>query len=259
MGAKPSSARHIFILGAPRSGTTLVQLVVKSHSRLCTHGTESGIFTYRDLFDRNRNPFGLDREVLHRQREKCESIVEFFDACVQEVLDEKGTDCFVEKTPQHIKHLGFLTQHFPNSYFIHVYRDGRDCYCSARSGQPPLPRSESVEQFARYWQRCIQSRSAVADASQVLDVQYEKFTSRPEEGLRRIMDFIGLDVESQQLESEEREKDPRTGAPRHSKLTEEISTRSQGRWTSEMNKEEMETFEGIAGEELRYLGYKLRK
>ena len=211
------------------------------------------MFTWQDAF--SANPFGLNQDVIKKQFSEQTNLVGFFDACVEEFLEERSADRFVEKTPQHVKHTQFLADHFPNSHIVHIYRDGRDCYCSARKAQ--IPRGGDLERFARYWRTCIEARRSV-DSDQIIDVSYETLTKQPEGTMQKIMGALGDPLEEGQLHPSQRAEDQRADVPRFRKLGRSIDTSSQERWKDELTREEIRQFECIAGDQLSALGYETR-
>lgn len=252
--SQPSDQKHIFVIGAPRSGTTLLQTLVASHSLCCTYEGESNLFTWRNIFHKNDH-LGLDPDFVEVQMQSSGSLVAFFDACVDRFRNESKGKYFVEKTPQHIRHLSFLTEKFPKSKFVHIHRDGRDCFCSARTAG--IPRGEDVKQFADYWRTCVRSRMKASADNNILDVSYEELTASPYQTMKIVMRFIGEELEEGQVDSTTRRNDRRTKQKKFSRLSDEIDTSSQERWKKEMTDEEMQMFASCAADELRYLGYQV--
>ena len=62
-----SEKQHVFVVGAPRSGTTLLQVLIASHSRFCTWEGETQMFTWQNTFAANANTLGLDRSLVERE------------------------------------------------------------------------------------------------------------------------------------------------------------------------------------------------
>ena len=250
-----SSKRHVFVIGAPRSGTTLLQTLIAGHSRYCTWEGETTMFTWRDTFSTTDNHLGLNEDVIETHFRRQNNLVDFFDACVGEFLEGRSADRFVEKTPQHVKHTQFLTHHFPKSHIVHIYRDGRDCYCSARKAE--IPRGGDLGRFARYWRTCIEARRS-ASSGQIIDVSYETLTAQPEDTMHRLMAALGDELESGQLDPSRRAEDQRADVQKFRKLGQSINTSSQGRWKGELSQKEVQRFEQIAGEQLRAFGYQTK-
>ena len=210
------------------------------------------MFTWRDTFSTTANHLGLNEKVIEQHVREQNNLVDFFDACVETFLEGRSADRLVEKTPQHVRHTQFLANHFPNADIVHIYRDGRDCYCSARKAQ--IPRGGDLQRFARYWRTCIEARRGV-DADQIVDVSYEELTRQPAETVDWIMEALGDEMEPEQLDSSRRAEDQRADVPKFHKLGRSIDTSSQKRWMDELSPEEVRQFERIAGDQLAALGY----
>ena len=247
-----SQSRHVFVLGAPRSGTTLVRSVLAVHDNLGAIDVETGFFMLRDLFSYHYR--GLDREELDACRRGSRDIVQFYDAYTHAILAGAGAGRFVEKTPQHVLRIAFLRRHFPNAQFINLYRDGRDCFCSARSHQPVI-QGAGAARFARYWRRCIRARLAQGQAPNVLDVKYEDLTRAPEPTVRGMMDFLGEEFDPRQIDPAHYSQTHLSGVKAFERLQGPISGSSVGRWRQELTPVEVRSFSRIAGAELSRLGY----
>ena len=247
-----SSEQHLFVVGAPRSGTTLLQVLLGNHSACCTWEGETKAFTWQNTFTAQRNIFGLTPSRVETFFDECRDLVAFFDACAREFRRERNARILVEKTPQHVHQTAFLVEHFPQSTVVHIHRDGRDCYCSARSTS--IPHGETVEEFARYWSKCTQARLDV-QSDQIVDVAYEAFVSSPRDELSAIMRAVGLPFEENQLSREQRAADPRAQVDKFDRLDRTIDASSVGTWTRELDRSDLRTFERIAGPQLEALGY----
>jgi hypothetical protein len=247
-----SSEQHIFVVGAPRCGTTLLQVLLGNHSACCTWEGETKTFTWQNIFTSQRDIFGLKASRVETFFDECRDLVAFFDACAREFRRERDARVLVEKTPQHVLQTAFLVEHFPESTVVHIHRDGRDCYCSARSAS--VPHGEAIEEFARYWSKCTQARLDV-QSDQIVDLAYEALVSSPRDELKPIMQAVGLQFEEHQLSQKQRAADPRAQADMFKRLSRSIDASSVGKWTEELDRDELRVFERIAGSQLEALGY----
>ncbi len=250
-----SEKNHIFVFGAPRSGTTLMKLILGAHSRLSGPGYETGIFMYKNIFQFQFD--GFSTAELDQIRRDSQDIVQFFDTFAERSLQKNPGDVFIEKTPPHVLQLNFLKKHFPNARFINIVRDGRDCFCSARR-HPNVVQGSHVERYAKYWRRCIQSRLK-HDQPNIFDVRYEDLVNDPETQVRAVMAFLQEEYEPNQIDPAyySQNKIAQTGKQHFSKLAQPINNSSQKRWTTEISAQEIEQFQAIAGSELQTLGYAL--
>jgi hypothetical protein len=118
----------IFIVGSPRSGTTLLRLILDSHSRIAC-GPETQILA--DLDDslcrhwRRLERYGRDEDYW---RAKCRTL---FEEVKLDYAASKGKSRWADKTPSYALHLPFITALFPEAQVVHVIRDARLVTASA--------------------------------------------------------------------------------------------------------------------------------
>lgn len=247
-----SATRIVFVVGAPRSGTSLVQSVLATHSGLFSIPGETGLFSWQNIFGRRH--FGLSWAENQALFAESRDVVDFFDRGVRLLESRQAGRVFVEKTPQHVLRLPFLTRRFPRARFVHVVRDGRDCYASAKS-HPGVPQATSARRFARYWTKCVVAGGRMAADPRLLTVRYEDFVRDPSGELERMMRFLELAPEPGQLDPD------RFGIHRRARRAEfrllgtPISTARIGRFRAELSAAERRAFERIAGRPLAAHGY----
>jgi hypothetical protein len=247
-----SQTRTIFVLGAPRSGTSLLQSVLAAHDRLFSIPGETGLFSRQNIFTRRH--LGLSWAENRALFDESRDLVDFFDRAVRLLESKNEGSTFVEKTPQHVLRLGFLLRRFPRASFLHVARDGRDCLVSARS-HPHIPQARSVATFARYWRRCVASPLRFPHEPRLLSIRYENFVSAPAAELERVMAFLGLEVEPEQLDPSRYGGHRRADREEFRLLRAPISDRRVDRWRTELSPTDVRTFERVAGRLLDAYGY----
>lgn len=250
-----SQEDHVFIVAAPRSGTTLIQAILNAHPQTLGFDYETSIFTSQNIFNKSRYTRVLSEREIDRLFETSTDVVDFFDKFTKTLADGRDAK-IIEKTPHHITRLGFILKHFPRANVLHVYRDGRDAYCSARAYQN-IKRARDIGTYARYWAKCIASRRKHGNHPKILDMSYEEFTKSPESSLKKVLHFIGLDYQPGLLDANTYGKYYRAANPNFKKLSEPINTSSLGRWRTELTSEEVARFEKVAGHQLQALGYPL--
>ncbi len=241
----------VFIVGSPRSGTTLLQRILSLHSRLCSISGETGIFTRQNLFDRERRHFGLAGADLESLFDDSSDIVDFFERGASRVCDGR---IFVEKTPQHVLHIPFILEYFPASRIIHIVRDGRDCYCSARSSGI-IPQAASLDGFARYWRKCVRAAMRHQGHERILEIRYEDLARHPRRRLSDIMRYLGLELEDRQTDPDAIGGDRRSDLGEFRRLKQAIGPASVGRWRTELTPRQVARFMKVARREIEHYGY----
>lgn len=126
----------VFILGAPRSGTTWTQLLLSQHPEVSTSPETHLVDGYlaplheRVRWEQERDMTGLTSVLPEDELRRL--FAEFAASVLGSVSSraEEGASVFVEKTPQNALHLDVLLEHFPGARFLHVIRDPRDVAAS---------------------------------------------------------------------------------------------------------------------------------
>lgn len=246
-----SRSQTISVLGSPRSGTTLLQSVLAAHSRLFSIPGETGLFSLQNIFARRH--LGLSWGENHTLFAESRDLVGFFDRAVRHLESKNRGRIFVEKTPQHVFRLDSLMRRFPSGRFLHVARDGRDWFASARS-HPRIPQASSVTGFARYWRRCVERPLELGDQARLLSIRYEDFVRAPALGLKRVMGFLDLDPEPSRLDPDQFGSH-RRGDLKEFRLLRSPITDQRGGWRGELSETEVRDFERVAGRLLDAYGY----
>jgi tetratricopeptide (TPR) repeat protein len=210
------SDRPIFILGLPRSGTTLADRIVSSHSRVGSLGehTSLGLAVIRlasknGARDTNLEdpPSGSKIDLIERSaqidfrelgRQYCETIAGFGNPAPR----------LIDKTPLNFLYLGLIRLALPNARVIHLRRHPLDsCYAIYKTlFRAGYPFSYSLQEVGRYfmaYHRLMQHwRELIPDA--FLDVDYESLVADPPRQARRMLDYLGLEWEDACLQSHRR-------------------------------------------------------
>jgi tetratricopeptide (TPR) repeat protein len=185
----------IFIVGMPRSGTTLVEQIIASHPQVygCGELADTDVMA-NDLWgDRLSGPVvpapppGLEPNRL----------AQLAEAYLQRRRAVCGNALRVtSKMPTNFFHLGLIALLFPKARVIHCRRDPLDtclsCFFTDFKKCPPYHyRLEDLGLYYRLYLRLMEHWRAVLPLA-MLEIQYEDLVGRPEELSRRMIDFCGL-------------------------------------------------------------------
>lgn len=249
-----SDREHIFITGAPRSGTTLVKTILAAHPAIEGGDYEStGIFKPRNLYQYSCGE--TENGWIQISAEEASNLVDFYDQLADALLEYYGGEYFVDKIWPHKYRLKYVFAKFPRARWIHMIRDGRDAYCSACE-HPNVPQSELLSRFARYWDRSNRLIERIVPAEKRVRVRYEDLARTPRCEIERIMDFLELSVDSDQFHPVASGQVPSIrDREYHQRLGEPVNANSVGRRKEELGTEEEKTFIEIAGSRLRRYGY----
>lgn len=245
-----SVTEHIFVVGPPRNGTTLVQNIFASHPQVAGSDTETFFFLKRRL-DTVKLP-ELDEENVLNHFLKSKTTAQFFDSIAKEFTEE-GSQKFVEKSPEHALVMPRILKIFPKAKIIFIYRDGRDAYISAlkHSGV----RLKIGENYPLLWRDSMHELKNLGADPRVLSIKYEELCEAPEKTLRPIIQACGLDYLENLLQSEKYSRTVYSQKKEHRRLQEAISARTVGIHHLPENKEYSFKFESVARDMLLYFGY----
>jgi Sulfotransferase family len=203
----------VFIVGAPRSGTTWVQRLLLDHPQICG-GQESHFFpgfAYpMQMFD--PRPMGerpVNLSTYWTKEAFFEELRGIWRRTMTPLLAAKPTaTILVEKTPQHAQYMDRIIDLLPASRFIHVIRDSRAVAASllAASRQPWGKRWAPSDALtaARVWKSHVLQACAMGASlgpQRYTTVHYEQLCADPVRHLVRLFAFIGLDVTEQWVRS----------------------------------------------------------
>lgn len=216
----------VFIVGMPRSGTSLVEQIAATHSRVTGVGELMDISRISDQVQahgRDRSPEELDSDLAPRLAD---------DYVVHLKRFGMGAARVVDKMPDNILHLGLIAVLFPAARVIFCRRDLRDtclsCYFCRFDETIPYAfdlgdcgvRALEIERLADHWRRVLPLR--------MLTIDHEVLVTDLEGESRRLIEFLGLDWEPGCLEFH------KTGRPILSasgwQVRQPLFTRSMGRW-----------------------------
>lgn len=223
----------VFIVGMPRTGTTLVERIISQDE-----GIKSGEETYDFTLafssvinryiaanpDRKLNPLSAALEVDYNE------IAKNYHDNLQGMLGP--AESYLDKTPFNFLYCGLIKKAFPNARIVHLVRDPMDtCFAVfktlfARAYFFSYDLEELAEYYIAYRQLMNHWQLLMPDA--ILDVRYEELVSSPLDASRRIADYVGLDWSPELIEVQNFDRQSSTASA--AQVREPIYTSSVGRW-----------------------------
>ena len=281
-----------FIVGAERSGTTLLRLMLDAHPDLaippethfidraaeaCEHALNPRqVFLETVMSHRRWGDFRIEGDLLAQRISAIEpfDLSEALRAFYELYAERFGKPRWGDKTPIYVHQMNLIQDLLPEAYFIHIIRDGRDV---ALSTKDLWFGPDSIEEAAQRWRSLIEkARRQSRELPRYLEIRYEDLVSNTESTLRKICNFVDLPWDPSMLAyhktAEERMSEIYRDivAPRGKKvvrgemrrslhtLTDKPPQRDRiGRWRQEMTAADRKRFEEVAGETLRELGYEV--
>jgi hypothetical protein len=200
----------IFVGGAPRSGTTLLQNMLDSHPQI-TGGPEflhlPDIIRLRRLMQPNLSKGWLDEYCTKAQADA--NIKQMIDNFLLPVARNMPTAYISEKTPANINVFADLAELYPDALFIQLLRDPRAVVASmlkvgrrARNkGVKTQGFTRSIAEAASYLSKCYTDGMAfqTRNDARLLTIKYEDLVKNPEALTHRICTFLELPWDSRML------------------------------------------------------------
>ena len=273
---------YLFVVGCPRSGTTLLQRVLDAHPDLSVvneaqfvprvlahHGldgdaplTQSMVAEVRSY--RRFARLDLGEKAVARAASASATYSQFVARLYDAVASQQGTPFAGEKTPDYVRFLTLLDRLFPWARFVHLVRDGRDVALSllewAAGGKGPgryaLWQEDPIATSALWWSAQVTAGrrdGARIGANRYHEVRYEALVADPAAEAAQLASFLDLPYSPEMLRFHEgrRRDDPGLSA-KDAWLAPTAGLRD---WRRDMDSADAELFEALVGNVLDDLGY----
>jgi Sulfotransferase family len=271
----------VFVIGSPRSGTTLLYDMLMSAGGFAIYLGESSIFNvvaprFGNLAVRkNREQMwnawlgsrlfrasGIDPGFIQSKIcENCQNAGDFIRAIMEEVARNQNALRWAGNTPEETLYLPLIKRTIPDALFVHVIRDGRDVALSLsrRRYIKPFPwrERETAIGAAIYWEWILKKGRRVGKTlgSDYSEIRFEQLVSDPRSTLRNLSSFLDHELDYDRIQ--------RTALGSVSKPNTSFKTQSRQefnpveRWKKDLTGKELATIEELIGETLSELGYSL--
>lgn len=228
----PSTAKTtktpVFIVGLPRTGTTLTDRILSSHSQVQSAGESQFLQMVLRGGSRAGNQIGITLEQIDAAAKRDPAaIAEAYIEVISHCLDDEPY--FIEKMPENVLYLGLIAKSWPDARIIHLRRHPMDA-CFATFKQSYFRFAYSLDDLAEYylaydrlskhWREVLGSR--------MLEVNYEDLVGDQEAQTRRLLEYLGLEFEEGCLKFEHNAAPVATASS--VQVREKIHTRSVGKW-----------------------------
>lgn len=283
-GCEPASPL-LFVVGCPRSGTTMLERMLDAHRDLAmtheTHWVTKHAKRGRDLTREGfLRPDTLDalyadhrfvrmappRDQIERTLRQGPLKYRRFVRLVFDHFRRSRGKRFVgdKSTGGYLRDIDRLLEVCPNSRIVHLVRDGRDVCLSmlnwpknARAaGRFPMFADDPVATTAAWWQWHVragieQGRSLSGGAYR--ELRYEELVQEPDRQCAMLCEFLGLEYDPAMARFHDGRSSPSTGKSANAAWL--APTPGLRDWRTQMSDEQIAMFEAIAGDTLAMLGY----
>jgi hypothetical protein len=279
------SARNVapvFVIGCPRSGTTLFYHMLLSAGDFAVYRAEANVFNMLEPrfgdpgVARNREALlaewlpseffgrsGLDAEEFRaRINTNCQNSGDFLRIFMESIAEQQKVRRWAECTPLNLQFIAEIKRTIPGAVFVHVIRDGRDVALSlAQQGWiRPLPWDQQNKVLASgiFWEWIVDKgrEDGRRYARDYREISFEELITRPREALAALEPFLEHDLDYDRIQ--------RVGIGSVSQPNTSFRSEAQavefnpvGRWKKGYTAEELSRLESLIGAFLKELGYQL--
>jgi hypothetical protein len=210
-----------FLLGVQRSGTTLLRLLIDSHSQIAIPFESFVLIDFYNKIQKKQYnlAFMHDRKKLVTDLlsskginkwsptigvedidiDKCHTLSDAFNQIYSAYAEKSGKQIWGDKTPSYTLHLHILNELFPHAKFIHIIRDGRDVALSlVRQQWGP----NSLIQGLMYWKEVVlwvRKMGRMLPKDRYMEIHFEDLVNDPKTILKQIMNFLEKPYEDTML------------------------------------------------------------
>jgi len=228
---KRNSPQPLFIIGMPRSGTSLTEQILASHPQIYGAGELTDM---SEILNNYRGPSDVIDDINHEAETMT---VDELDVMATKYLDRleslAGNERYVsDKLPSNYTRLGLISMLFPQAKIIHVRRNPVDtclsCYFQDFSGFHTYAYElESLVNYYKNYQRLMRHWCNNLPG-EILEIDYEELVANPETTVQRMLEYLGLDWDEQCLQFHKSERAVITSS--HSQVQSHIYNKSVSRW-----------------------------
>jgi len=210
MNKLKSGSGIIFVGGAPRSGTTLLQNMLDSHPKILG-GPE--FLHLRDIMElRRKFHYSIEKKWID-QYCSIESIDHLFTYFIETLLtgfaEKHNYTIFSEKTPENVLVFSELMNLFPGAMFIQIIRDPRAIVSSMlqvgqrfrKANEKPPHFTKNVYSAIKYTRYCLKSgyTASKMNSNRILSVKYEDLVTDPEYETKKICYFLKIEWDKKMI------------------------------------------------------------
>lgn len=274
-----------FIIGRPRSGTTLLRTLFDAHPEVnipveCAYiidlqkryenikiwNKELLLNFYEDLLVEFRfSNWHADTKKLKNELLKCEGENTFSNICkvvhsnYPSLFPKKKLKFIGDKNPIYSVYTKKLLRIFPEAKFIFIYKDYRDNYVSIAKAQFGLPIVPMQVYHWKYFYHLVKNHSKKYP-DRFLFLKYEDFVTEPEFYTKKVFHFIGLQYDSSVMDFYKKkdeiiDKYGIVAEGKHQSLLNPINTSRIGQWKNKLTQKQVQLADMTAGSLAEELGY----
>ena len=223
-----------FLVGHPRSGTTMTEQVLAAHPKVVTSDERQFIAPIKQQLGLREQPVAtLEKLGLDAARGARRQYWELVEADLGEPV---GDRTFIDKLPLNLVDLGLINVLFPGATILVALRDPRDvclsCFQQDFRINAAMMHYTSLDSTVAFYEKVMDLWLDLRELTTLpcLEVRYEDTVTDLEPQARRILEALQLDWDPSLLSFHERARERAISTPSFAAVTEKVHTRAIGRW-----------------------------
>lgn len=228
-GMNPESNRAIFVTGVPRSGTTLVEQILASHSVVTGASELPFVPQLLGSLARSKKLPNVHELFAHASLEEWQALGQSY---LQKTVRWQETHFFVDKLPENLEYLGEILMMLPEARVIVCERvpqalalsNFRQLYAAGRAWSYSIETIyeyiESQQEWLAFWLKIFPDR--------IYKLDYETLVGKLQQSVHDLNQFIGLPFEKRQMFPHRSKREIRTASA--GQVTESVHTKSIRLW-----------------------------
>lgn len=230
--AADTSEAPVFMVGFPRSGTTLLDTFLRGHSEISVIEEAPFVYEIKNELGVEKN---LDFSILDAV--SPEKLAAVGKAYLHRKASAYKAPITIDKLPLNLAYAGEILRVFPNAKFIFSIRDPADAVFSAFMQSFKLNDAmatfDTPENAANTYDKSFKIWNLIVDelGPQVITCKYEDLISAPEQTIERLVEFLGVEMEQAMLEHQ-KTANSRThiSTSSYAQVVQPLYTSAKGRW-----------------------------
>ncbi|MAF13532.1 MAG: hypothetical protein CMI53_01415 [Parcubacteria group bacterium] len=263
----------IFVIGHPRSGTTLLNKVLLAHPKINfitfefndlsyfyfnqhlyeKYGKEKYLMMTKDFFKHPWIQLSLIQqpvESIKTSNINTNNFQQFVHSFLNEFRLPKDNNLIGIKISDNItNNVSMIAQIFKDAHCVHIIRDPRDIFLSTKKNFGTVSPFYGGKSWA---ENVSQIMSLKNELKHYYELRYEQFVTNSKEELEKLCSFLGVDFDNQMLEFYKKIINP---SKSHSLLTKKIVTNNFNKWQTNLSDKKLELLYAGAGAKIFQLGY----
>jgi tetratricopeptide (TPR) repeat protein len=230
---RSAARRHVFVLGFPRSGTTLLEIILEGHPEVVS--LEENELLMHGVREFMRGPQDLER-LAHADAVQLRELRAAYWRSVAAAGIELAGKVFVDKYPLNTLKLPLIARLFPDAKILFACRDPRDvvlsCFRRRFAMSAPLYELLTLEGAARYYDAVMQFLICMTSTLplEICLVRHEDVVSEFRREMQRVCEFLGLDWHPAMGDFALRTQQRAVLTPSTAQLVRGLNTEGVGQW-----------------------------